>query len=481
MQFSKNGNELACGCSDGMLRVWNVWTGEQPSLRGHWPGEAVIAVSFSNGNTDMNNNNNDSLPLLASSSTDHTIRLWKQRQVQQRPRGPWGDKKKSISTTSEDSSLENITIQIRDAGHAFTLIFSPDDSYLVSGHHSQQQQQQQRRRRQRDPLDEERHGNNNDNIDQRQQARNQPQNNALIPETIYLWSVATGLQLRRLDQAGMPISFLQSSPLTAANSEHRLLSTCAGESLKLWSLGSSSSGSGNKKNKRRQKAQCLQRLYLDGYSTVMPVPTMDCSTTVSSDDDDLDNSNHSLSVRSSSSTTTNDIMVATIDGQDSFSVWNTGGHDCDCVRNPKNCTCHDLEDSLSSLSSHDSGSSRSSSCKRVQHSFQNTSPYEIRFSNNCSKVASVDNFNRVKVWNVQSGKLLKTFVQQQQPEGSLSSSRHTAGVDLLSNSDESSEHGTSSRGQGLPGGFPIHELAFCQDSAVAVVSRFYNEIHLFST
>ncbi|KAL3908652.1 MAG: hypothetical protein SGILL_008403 [Bacillariaceae sp.] len=138
---------------------------------------------------------------------------------------------------------------------------------------------------------------------------------------------------------------------------------------------------------------------------------------------------------------------------------------------------------MSSLSSHESdgsGSSRSSSCKRVQHSFQNTSPYEIRFSNNCSKVASVDNFNRVKVWNVQSGKLLKTFVQQQ-PDGSLSSSRHTAGVDLLSNSDSSEHHSASSRGQGLPGGFPIHELAFCQDSAVAVVSRFYNEIHLFST
>jgi WD40 repeat protein len=452
MQFSRDGTELACGCSDGVLRVWNVWTGEQPSLRGHWPGEAVIAVAYSN-----NNQQKDGVPLLASSSTDHTIRLWKNRKVQHRPRGPFSneheDKKKS-----PDASLQNVTIQIRDAGHAYALMFSPDDSYLVSGHHPQQQ----RRRRERNQLDEERHGDADEN---RQQPPNQQQpQNHLVPETIYLWSTDTGLQMRRLENAGMPVSFLHSSSqLADSPTEHRLLSTCAGESLKLWSLG----GGKKKRGSGPERAQCLQRLFLEGYSTVMPVPT----DLLSNDGDGLDLSIHSIN-------TVNDIMVASIDGEDSFCVWNTGGHDCECVRNPKNCSCSDMDESMSSLGSNSSGRSKSS-CKRIQHSFQNTSPYEIRFSNNCTKVASVDNFNRVKVWNVQSGRLLKTFVQQDS-SSSLSSSRHTAGVDLLSNCS-SSEHSPGSRGQGLPGGFPIHELAFCQDNTVAVVSRFYNEIHLFST
>ncbi|KAL3917560.1 MAG: hypothetical protein SGILL_004658, partial [Bacillariaceae sp.] len=114
----------------------------------------------------------------------------------------------------------------------------------------------------------------------------------------------------------------------------------------------------------------------------------------------------------------------------------------------------------------------------------NTSPYEVRFSNNCKKVASVDNFNRVKVWNVRTGRHLKTFVQQPPPpQQQRDSSRHSAGVDLLSSTGGGSSNGSSNSSgtRTLPGGFPIHELAFCQDSTVAVISRFYNEIHLFST
>jgi WD40 repeat protein len=391
MNFSNDGTELACGAADGSIKVWHAWTGEQPSLRGHWPGEAVIALAYSN-----NNYNNDG-NMLASSSTDHTIRLWKKRSLQRRPAGPFGKTKSSGrcmnfaesqkgSADSSSGAAKNITIQIRDAGHAYALMFSPDNTYLVSGHHPQQPQRQ--------PLNQQQEQRQDDWGDERREqppALPQPhRSNYLVPETIYLWSVATGMKLRRLENGGMPVGFLRPSLC-----DHRLLSTCAGESLKLWSLGGAKSGT------KGSSSQCLQRLFLDGYTTVMPVPLSSS---------DRDNTN-----------TVADIMVASIDGSDSFTVWNTGGDD-----NPKS-----------------------------YNTFQNASPYEIKFATNCSKVASVDNFTQVKVWHVQSGKLLKTFVQ-----------------------DSGNKTTTAGR---CHGGFPIHEIAFCQDSTVAVVSRFYNEVHLFST
>jgi WD40 repeat protein len=447
MVFSPDGTELACGCSDGSIKVWHVWTGEQkPSslLRGHWPGEAVLAVAYSN---DLHNNNNKSNVnerslMLVSSSTDHTIRLWKKRSIQHRPKGPFGETNTKVecdtatafendislsddSNSSSSSTVRrNITIQIRDAGHAYTLMFSPDNTYLVSGHHPQAQLQPRHNPNQR------RRGRDDWGDGQPPQQQNYHLSLYPVPETIYLWSVVTGLKMRRLENGGMPIGFLR--PMVETTSfvppDHRLLTTCAGECLKLWSLSSA-----KKSNHSHSSTTitCLQRFFLDGYTTVMPVPLP--SLTDIDDDDD----NNSCNTNNNAVT---DIMVASIDGNDSFTVWNTGGIDNNISNNNNN---------------------------NGYKTFANASPYEIKFTTNCTKVASVDNFTQVKVWNVQSGKLLKSFVQDISNSGTLKSSTAIG-------------HSSSISGR-CHGGFPIHELAFCQDSTVAVVSRFQNEIHLFST
>lgn len=154
------------------------------------------------------------------------------------------------------------------------------------------------------------------------------------------------------------------------------------------------------------------------------------------------------------------IMVASIDEtkEDSFSVWNTS----DPTR---------------------------------RRTFRNISPYEIRISTNGRKVASVDDFSRVKVWRIEDGKLLSTY----EGIGSAASPAASSGDSCcghMSNTSSStttsssgfmddSAHGSITSGSDdasecyISGG--IHEIAFAQDSTVAVVSRHYNEIHLFNT
>jgi WD40 repeat protein len=440
MVFSPDGTELACGCFDGSIKIWHVWTGEQKhqssssssSSLCHWPGEAVVALAYSN-------HDNGRSAMLVSSSTDHTIRLWKKRNIQHRPKGPWGDinnnNNNSNSSCNSSTIRKNITIQIRDAGHAYALMFSPDNTYLVSGHHPQTQQ----------PLNNPNHRRQDDWNDGQLPLQQQQRSLYPIPETIYLWSVATGLKIRRLENGGMPIGFVRSmGESTFTLPEHRLLTTCAGECLKLWSLNGKTNHSHNNSNNNNissTSSTCLQRFFLDGYTTVMPIPT----PTVTNMDKKNKSTNNNIH-------TEIDIMVASIDGNDSFTVWNTGRTD--------------------------NNNNNSSNKKNGYKVFANASPYEIKFTTNCTKVASVDNFTQVKVWDVQSGKLLKSFVQENNninnsDGGGISRSSVQSSTSLSSSS--------SSPSRRCHGGFPIHELAFCQDSTVAVVSRFHNEILLFST
>jgi len=64
VSFTPDGTILASGCSDGIVRLWNVQTGDLVmKLEGHL--KDVSNVEFSSDGT-----------LLASGSSDGTIRLW---------------------------------------------------------------------------------------------------------------------------------------------------------------------------------------------------------------------------------------------------------------------------------------------------------------------------------------------------------------------------------------------------------------------
>ncbi|KAG7336883.1 WD repeat-containing protein [Nitzschia inconspicua] len=536
--FSNDGTELACGSSDGSIKLWNVWTGEQPSLRGHWPGEEVIALAYSNSNNNNNNlmnhqkhhhqqqhhhhqqqqrhqQHNGNGNWLASSSTDHTIRIWKKPPFQPSPRfqpQQQSSQQQQQHNFNMDTNMDIITIQIRDAGHAYALLFSPDNTYLVSGHHPQQPQL---------PIRPRRNTNNGQQQQQQYYSRHSP------PETIYLWSVATGMNLRRIENGGMPIGFL-TTITTIPNNNHnnnnnddhyhqhdhhhhqhqdRLLSTCAGESLKLWSLSRQNNSTNNNQNNSTNNnhnnnqtiisSKCLQRLFLDGYTTVMPIP-IPSSHHHHHHQNNSNNSNNNIN--NTTSSTVADIMVASIDGSDSFTVWNTGGGDPSHSLHSQQQRHDDDHHHTTTVDNHhhQQHHHHDRQCKykchpMIYHTFPNTSPYEIKFTTNCTKVASVDNFTQVKVWNVQTGKLLKTFVQQQQQQQDNYNHHNSSNGKVSSSSTNINTTTTTTTTPSLSttvvggrrchgsGGFPIHEIAFCQDSTVAVVSRFYNEIHLFST
>jgi len=536
LTFSDDHSLLACGCFDGKIRSWDVRSGELPlPYEGHWPDEAVLAVAYSSSssNNSSNNSRNSSgngngngrsgrsnhapkRRLLASSSTDGTIRIWKVKTVANSTTArdcgnasSTGKRKEGILSTEEgwdrttsdafmyndsnhhidadidididtdidtdidsytdiddiDNEIDNEIVSDNNdefevdgvtsaqsssspsclvcvsTDHAYSLHFSPDDSYLVSGHL---------------PIS---------NMDA----------TLHLTETIQIWDVRTGVRLRRMVGGGVPVGFLppqtllrqpservqqdeyceykdqtERMPITA---EHRLISSCGpSKCLKLWSWNRTRRddiedarhgtrttrqfGSTNEdqdvfrpgpKTTFLDHGRCIQRWFLDRFNTVVPVPASAFAA----------GSNHHGTIHKagdSNGPSTEEgcceLLVATIDGPNSFAVWNTGQ-------------------------------------PRESRTFYNTNPYEIRFSPDGRKVASVDDFNKVKVWRTSDGVLLQSFSGDARNRG---------------------RHPETSRGEGSGGGggggglFPIHELAFSKDSStVAVISRCYNEVHLFST
>ena len=502
LTFSEDNAQLACGCADGKIRAWDVRTGElQMPSECHWPDEAVVALAFSNENRIDRR-------LLASSSTDGTIRIWKMHADRKRPVVAKAcetihalmPKAASVDTAITTTTKRQKTSGIGDnngdgtdsslvvascilcipSDQAVSLHFSPDDSYLVSGH-----------------------------------LRIRTADDVRPTSTIEIRDVRTGLRLRRLEKAGVPVGFLATPPSSPAQKrqrrhhrfydpysrndddaivseeeEHRLISTCGPNTcLKLWSWNRQRCAINNNENEhnhspiadapehavsgranspsvhsnhnrmgREQEkialdgGRCLHQWFLDRFNTILPLPAATRKTKY--DDRNTErNNNYNYSDASAC-----EILVAVINepSMDSFTVWNTSS--------PKD--------------------------RKV---FDNTSPYEIRFSPDGSKVASVDDFNTVKVWRISDGVLLKTFAGGDDNEVVRHKhhrycnckvggrcSRTNFQYQEGENSDLFEDDGSRSDDDG--GLFPVHELVFSKDSStVAVISRWYNEIHLFST
>ena len=479
LEFSEDNLLLACGCSDGKIRSWDVRLGElplPPSDQSHWPDEAVIALSYSSSNKNR---------LLASSSTDGSIRIWNVPSncperihcddatiTTKSENTPFRDENTSFDKASKKFVAPQCILCV-PSDHAVSLHFSPDDSYLVSGHLAMTNAQD------------------------------------LLPSsTIEIREVKTGLRLRRLVGGGIPLGFVQ-SPISSERpygfqksswegnnkaadeeEEHRLLATCGPNTcLKLWSwnrkrcssscdiekenmLDFSSSDrfpiheigepsidvplpdvSNSNRDGRFETIEqnatavgagrCIQQWFLDRFNTVSPVQPLSST---------LSQPKYRERAKSKNSNSACELLVAVINepSKDSFSVWNTS----------------------------------SPTDRKI---FKNTSPYEIRFSPDGTKIASVDDFNTVKVWRISDGVLLKTFSGEVED---YENSNHF-GNDIIrfvgaeEDLDESSvsytdsDFGFNASEDAL---FPIHELVFSKDSStVAVISRCYNEVHLFST
>jgi len=516
LTFSEDNALLACGCSDGKIRSWDVRVGElQMPCEGHWPDEAVVALAYGHDSDHR---------LLASSSTDGTIRVWEIHSNPAAEDYPIPNTTKDttrITTTTttlttsmrgktlagtNPSSIASSCILCVPADHVVSLHFSPDDSYLVSGH---------LRMRNADDL--------------------------LPTSTIEIREVRTGHRLRRFEGGGVPVGFLPSAPkrprqllrhrfhastledrdeIVADEVEHRLLSTCGPNTcLKLWSWNrtryvtsydenenenenhnpnipsypiSNINGISDENEQqtiavpfpthadykskdmiRREQyktvldsGRCIKQLFLDRFNTVLPVPaTTRRTNSYKHNSDKSETTEPNGNNDKSSDEGACEILVAVINepSNNSFAVWKT-------------------------------------SSPQDRKVFRNTSPYEIRFSPDGSKIASVDDFNTVKVWRISDGVLLKTFSGGGDEGENRSKYSNTARccdckipVNYGSNniqyegeedSDETSvsyvdDDDGANNGDGL---FPIHELVFSKDSStVAVISRCYNEVHLFST
>ena len=391
LEFSDDNLLLASGCSDGKIRVWDVRRGELPLPpldQSHWPDEAVIALSFSNCSRNR---------LLASSSTDGTIRIWKiPIQNHETPTSSMTTMKKQRTPLKAPYCILSFT-----SNHAVSIHFSPDDTYLVSGH----------------------------------LAVSNAQNLLPTPTMIEIRNAKTGSLLRRLEGGGIPLGFVPSSTSLSTPGrngkclakEHRLLATCGPNTcLKLWGWNCRQQ-KGYKENESEtivDGGRCIQQWFLDRFNTVSSVLT--ATTNRKRVSGNIDSSC--------------EMLVATINepSKDSFSVWNT----------------------------------RSPHERKI---FQNKSPYEIQFSPDGTKIASVDDFNTVKVWRISDGFLLKTFSGGAEDYVSYNDS-----IRFENDLDESSVSYTESDFEDAL--FPIHELVFSKDSStVAVISRYYNEVHLFST
>lgn len=112
--LSCKGTIVAGGCSDGMVRLWHVQSGEQQSLEGHWPDESITNVAFGRRSSDI----------LASASTDHTIIIW-------RLDVSLSNNKRAI-VTLKDEPRKIHTPYVSD------LYFSLDDRMIITVHNSTQ-------------------------------------------------------------------------------------------------------------------------------------------------------------------------------------------------------------------------------------------------------------------------------------------------------------------------------------------------------
>lgn len=120
--FSQDGTNLACGCTDGMIRIWDVWTGEQTPLQ-DWPGQAVVALAYSPNER-----------ILASASNGHTIKIWPLA-VRHTTVAVTNDVIGRCCTGKQSSVMSSGTPRNIHAGHVTCLVVSHDGSKLYSGHH----------------------------------------------------------------------------------------------------------------------------------------------------------------------------------------------------------------------------------------------------------------------------------------------------------------------------------------------------------
>jgi WD40 repeat protein len=145
MAIAPSGKLLAAGCGDGVLRIWDL--SQSPkiahSLTGH--GLSIFAVAVNRNGT-----------LIASGSRDGSIRLW---QTNGSPgpqiadlsvsitaltfanQNPWlaiatSDGEIQLWDLSSASPQKLHTLTDKDSGQAYTLLFHPLDSNLVSGHYN---------------------------------------------------------------------------------------------------------------------------------------------------------------------------------------------------------------------------------------------------------------------------------------------------------------------------------------------------------
>jgi WD40 repeat protein len=96
IRFSADGRQLASGGFDRSIRIWDVASGKQVrEILGH--KQAVVGLAYSNDGR-----------FLASSGDDSTIRIWQ-------------------SSTGTPVRI------LQHGNHAYTLSFSPDGRWLVSG------------------------------------------------------------------------------------------------------------------------------------------------------------------------------------------------------------------------------------------------------------------------------------------------------------------------------------------------------------